>query len=349
MKLHDFDYSLPKELIAQASVEPRSSSRLMVLNGSKIKHKKFYELIDYLREGDVLVLNDSKVIPVRIVGRKKTGGRVEILLVSKSSETKWKCLVKGKVRCGSEIFFEEDLHGIITDAAGSKFEIEFNASTEEILEKYGEPPTPPYIKRKAERERYQTVYAKNPGSIAAPTAGLHFTKELLREIESRGASIAYVTLHIGLGTFAPVKVENVGRHKAEPEYFEIDEKNAEMINGGERVIAVGTTTLKALESAADKEGHISATSGWSDLFIFPPYKFKSNTSALVTNFHLPKSTLLMLVCAYAGRERILKAYELAIKEKYRFYSFGDAMFICSKLSTKTAVQELENFTLRTVQ
>ncbi|MBI5253056.1 MAG: tRNA preQ1(34) S-adenosylmethionine ribosyltransferase-isomerase QueA [Euryarchaeota archaeon] len=327
MKLHDFDYSLPKELIAQVPVEPRSSSRLLVLNGSKIEHGKFYELADYLREGYVLVLNDSKVIPARIRGKKKNGGRIELLLVLELSERKWKCLVKGKVRSGTEIIFDDDLRGVITDAANGKFEIEFNASTEEILEKHGEPPTPPYIKRKAERERYQTVYARNPGSIAAPTAGLHFTKELLKEIESKGARIAYVTLHIGLGTFAPVKVENIAQHKPEPEYFEIDEKNAEIINEGETVIAVGTTTLKALESAADEEGRISATSGWSDLFIFPPYKFRSNTSALVTNFHLPKSTLLMLVCAYAGREKILNAYELAIKEKYRFYSFGDAMFI----------------------
>lgn len=339
MKLQDLNYSLPKELIAQVPVEPRSSSRLMVLNGSKIEHKKFYELVNYLREGDVLVLNDSKVVPARIRGKKKTGGRVEILLISKSSETKWRCLVKGKVRSGSEIFFEEGLHGIITDAASGKFEIEFNASTEEILEKYGEPPTPPYIKQKIEKERYQTVYAKNPGSIAAPTAGLHFTKELLREIESRGARISYVTLHVGLGTFAPVKAENIAEHEVGAEYFEIDEKNAEIINDGERIIAVGTTALKVLESAANEEGYISATSGWSELFIFPPYKFRSNVSALLTNFHLPKSTLLMLVCAYAGREKILKAYELAIKEKYRFYSFGDAMFICSKFFTKTAVRE----------
>ncbi|MDI6654367.1 MAG: tRNA preQ1(34) S-adenosylmethionine ribosyltransferase-isomerase QueA [Candidatus Hydrothermarchaeota archaeon] len=327
MKLHDFDYCLPKELIAQAPVEPRSSSRLMVLNGDKIEHRKFYEFVDYLRDSDVLVVNDSKVIPARIAGRKKTGGRVEVLLISKLSETKWNCLVKGKVRSGSEIFFEDDLQGMITGAAGGKFEIEFNAGAEEILEKYGEPPTPPYIKQKTEKERYQTVYAKNPGSIAAPTAGLHFTKELLEEIESRGIKIASITLHIGLGTFAPVKVENIAQHKAEVEYFEIDDKNAEIINEEGEVIAVGTTTLKALESAADERGRISATSGRSDLFVFPPYKFKTRTSGLITNFHLPKSTPLMLVCAYAGRERILKAYEIAIKNSYRFYSFGDAMLI----------------------
>lgn len=330
MKLHDFNYSLPKELIAQAPAEPRSSSRLMVLNGSKIEHKKFYELIDYLREGDVLVLNDSKVIPARIAGRKKTGGRVELLLASELGEKKWKCLVKGKVRSGSEILFEGDLRGMITNAAEGKFEIEFNNSADGILEKYGEPPTPPYIKQKIDKERYQTVYAKNPGSIAAPTAGLHFTKELLKEIESKGARIAYVTLHVGLGTFAPVRVENIVQHRVEAEYFEIDEKNAEIINEGERIVAAGTTTLKALESAANNEGRISAASGWSDLFIFPPYKFRSNASALVTNFHLPKSTLLMLVCAYSGRKKILKAYELAIKEKYRFYSFGDAMLITNR-------------------
>lgn len=330
MKLQDFDYHLPKELIAQAPVEPRSSSRLMVLNGSKIEHKKFYELADYLRDGDVLVLNDSKVIPARILGKKKTGGRVEVLLVSKLSEGNWKCLVKGKARAGTEIIFDGGLRGYVRDKT-NKYEIEFSGNFDEILEKYGKPPTPPYIKREIEKERYQTVYARNLGSIAAPTAGLHFMKELLKEIESRGARIAYVTLHIGLATFAPVKAENITQHRVEPEYFEIDEKNAEIINEGERVIAVGTTSLKVLESAADERGCISATSGWSDLFIFPPYKFRSNTSALLTNFHLSKSTPLILTCAYAGRKKILKAYELAIKKKYRFYSFGDAMLIMRRI------------------
>lgn len=327
MRLHNFDYKLPKELIAQTPAEPRSSSRLMVLNGGGIEHGKFYEFVDYLGESDVLVVNDSKVIPAKILGRKKSGGRVEVLLVSKLGEGNWKCLVKGKASIGTEIIFNGNLRGYVRDKTSGKYEIEFSGDFEEILEKYGKPPTPPYIKKETERERYQTVYAKNPGSIAAPTAGLHFTKELLKEIDSKGARIASVTLHVGLGTFAPVKVEDMAKHRVEPEYFEVDEKNAEIINDGERIITVGTTTLKVLESATDGRGHICAASGWSDLFIFSPYKFRSNASALLTNFHLPRSTPLMLVCAYAGRERILSAYELAIKEEYRFYSFGDAMLI----------------------
>ncbi len=327
MRLHNFDYKLPKELIAQTPAEPRSSSRLMVLNGDGIEHGKFYEFVDYLGESDVLVINDSKVIPAKILGRKKSGGRVEVLLVSKLGEGNWECLVKGKASIGTEIIFSGNLRGYVRDKTSGKYEIEFSGDFEEILEKYGKPPTPPYIKEETERERYQTVYAKNPGSIAAPTAGLHFTKELLKEIENRGARIASVTLHVGLGTFAPVKVEDIAKHRVDAEYFEVDEKNAEIINDGERIITVGTTTLKVLESATDGRGRICAASDWSDLFIFPPYKFRSNASALLTNFHLPRSTPLMLVCAYAGRERILSAYELAIKEKYRFYSFGDAMLI----------------------
>lgn len=332
MKLSDFEYELPKELIAQKPAMPRSSSKLMVLDGSEIRHEKFYNIKNYVGKGDVIVVNDSKVIPARLSGRKRTGGRVEALLLRNSvaSAQKWKCLMKGKnLQVGTEIEFG-NLRGRIVEKENGKFEVEFSAPVESFIARYGKMPLPPYIKAKIPSQRYQTVYAKKRGSIAAPTAGLHFTSGLLREIEREGANVASVTLHAGLGTFAPVKVEEVSKHTLEAEYFEIDKKNAEIINKAKRLIAVGTTTVKALESSYHN-GKIVPASGWSDLFIYPPHEFKTDIEYLITNFHLPKSTLLMLVCAYAGRERILGAYKVAIKNSYRFYSFGDAMLI-SKLS-----------------
>lgn len=299
----------------------------MVL-GDRIEHKRFYEIVDYFKEGDILVVNDSKVVPAKLVGRKETGGRVECLLVERQGE-EGTCLIRGKkIRPGTKMIFQKGLSAVVTDKLGDKYGIRFEpqGALEELFERIGKPPTPPYIKREVEEREYQTVYASKPGSIAAPTAGLHFTQELLEEIKDKGARIAFITLHVGIGTFSPVKVEDPRQHRMEAEYFEIDEENAKAINDGERLIACGTTTVKALESAF-KNGKIQPVSGWSDLFIYPPYDFRAPIDGIITNFHLPKSTLLMLVCAYAGRERILNAYREAIEKGYRFYSLGDAMFI----------------------
>lgn len=326
MKLSDFDYSLPKGLIAQKPATPRNLSRLMVLNGGEVQHDRFYNIKNYVEKGDVVVVNDSKVIRARLFGRKRTGGRVEALLLS-AKDSNWKCLLKGKnLRVGTEIQLVKNLRGTIIGKESGKYEVAFSGSVEDFMHRHGETPLPPYIKGKIDGHKYQTVYARKDGSIAAPTAGLHFTSGLLDEIERKGAKVAFVTLHIGLGTFAPVKAEDVSKHKVETEYFEIDEKNAEIINSAKRVIAVGTTTVKALESSCN-DGKIIPTSGWSDLFIYPPYEFKTDIRYLVTNFHLPKSTLLMLVCAYAGRGRIMEAYKSAIENSYRFYSLGDAMLV----------------------
>jgi S-adenosylmethionine:tRNA ribosyltransferase-isomerase len=322
----DYRYELPRELIAQRPAEPRSSSRLMVLSPSNIEHTVFGELPRYLREGDVLVLNNTKVLPVRLVGRKPTGGRVEVTLVSELGGRRWKCFVKGRVGRGGRILFD-GAEAEIVRAERSTFEIVFSeCDPRELIRERGEPPLPPYIKNKVPLDQYQTVYAEVPGSVAAPTAGLHFTPELLSEIRKRGVEIARVTLHIGPGTFLPVKADTPEAHKMEPEYYSIDHENAERINAAERVIAVGTTTVKALESASEN-GVVCPRSGWSSLFIYPPYTFRSRIHGLLTNFHLPGSTLLMLVSAYAGWERILEAYNEAVKRRYRFYSFGDAMLI----------------------
>lgn len=330
MKLSEFEYSLPERLIAQKPATPRSSSKLMVLDGNEMRHEKFYGIKNYVEKGDVIVVNDSKVIPARLFGRKRTGGKVEALLLrSAVGTTQWRCLLKGKnLQVGTEIRFGR-LRGTITGKENGKFEVEFSAPVESFVARYGKMPLPPYIKAKIPSRMYQTVYAKKCGSIAAPTAGLHFTNGLLAEMERKGAKTAFVTLHIGLGTFAPVKTEDISKHKPDAEYFEIDEKNARVINGAKRVIAVGTTVVKALESSCS-DGKIMPTSGWSNLFIHPPYEFKADVEHLITNFHLPRSTLLMLVCAYAGRERIMEAYKTAIENSYRFYSLGDAM-LASKL------------------
>jgi S-adenosylmethionine:tRNA ribosyltransferase-isomerase len=332
MKLSDFDYHLPSELIAQSPVEPRDSSRLMVL-GKDIEHRYFTDIIDYFEDGDTLVLNDSRVIPAKISGKKSTGGHVEALVISKS-DAGYECLIRGKnIREGTNFYFgelEATVLEVIKNENANRYLVEFNCngSLNDILEKIGEAPLPPYIKKKLDnRDRYQTVYSKEKGSIAAPTAGLHFTSNILDRIKDKGANIAYVTLHVGIGTFAPVKAEEIEDHIMEPEYISISADNANIINGTEgKLIAAGTTSVKALESSC-VDGEISAKEGFSRLFIYPPYTFKSKIDAIITNFHLPKSTLLMLVSAFAGRERLMAAYKEAILNSYRFYSFGDAMLV----------------------
>ena len=340
MDVKDFRYDLPQELIAQDPLEDRSSSRLLVLDKDtgEITHKHFYDIIDYLDEGDCLVLNETKVIPARLMGVKKdTGAVVEILLLKRKSKTVWECLVKPgkKCRVGAVIEFGEGLlTGTVIDIVeeGNRIiEFEFDGIFEEILDKLGTMPLPPYITHTLkDRNRYQTVYAKNDGSAAAPTAGLHFTKELLKDIEDKGVKLAKVTLHVGLGTFRPVKVSDVRQHHMHSEFFQVSKEAADIINStranGKRVICVGTTSTRTVESASDDKGYLKEKSGWTDIFIYPGYKFKV-LDALITNFHLPESTLVMLVSALAGREKVLHAYEEAVKEKYRFFSFGDAMFI----------------------
>lgn len=340
MDVKDFRYDLPQELIAQDPLEDRSSSRLLVLDKDtgEITHKHFYDIINYLDEGDCLVLNETKVIPARLMGVKKdTGAVVEILLLKRKSKTVWECLVKPgkKCRVGAVIEFGEGLlTGTVSDIVeeGNRIiEFEFDGIFEEILDKLGTMPLPPYITHTLkDRNRYQTVYAKNDGSAAAPTAGLHFTKELLKDIEDKGVRLAKVTLHVGLGTFRPVKVSDVRQHHMHSEFFQVSKEAADIINStranGKRVICVGTTSTRTVESASDDKGYLKETSGWTDIFIYPGYKFKVS-DALITNFHLPESTLVMLVSALAGREKVLHAYEEAVKEKYRFFSFGDAMFI----------------------
>ena len=340
MDVKDFRYDLPQELIAQDPLEDRSSSRLLVLDKDtgEITHKHFYDIIDDLDEGDCLVLNETKVIPARLMGVKKdTGAVVEILLLKRKSKTVWECLVKPgkKCRVGAIIEFGEGLlTGTVSDIVeeGNRIiEFEFDGIFEEILDKLGTMPLPPYITHTLkDRNRYQTVYAKNDGSAAAPTAGLHFTKELLKDIEDKGVKLAKVTLHVGLGTFRPVKVSDVRQHHMHSEFFQVSKEAADIINStranGKRVICVGTTSTRTVESASDDKGYLKEKSGWTDIFIYPGYKFKV-LDALITNFHLPESTLVMLVSALAGREKVLHAYEEAVKEKYRFFSFGDAMFI----------------------
>jgi S-adenosylmethionine:tRNA ribosyltransferase-isomerase len=332
MKLCDFNYYLPKYLVAQSPIEPRDASRLMVLR-QNIEHKYFADIIDYFGKGDTLVLNDSRVIQAKLSGRKSTGGHVEALVISKTSAG-YECLVQGKnIREGTKLHFGELVATILDvrrDCNKARYLVDFNCNgnLNEILDMIGDAPLPPYIKKKLEdKNRYQTVYSREKGSIAAPTAGLHFTKELLNVIMEKGVNIAYITLHVSLGTFTPVKVEEIENHIMEPEYVSISAENARLINENRgKLIAVGTTTVKALESMCMK-GKIIPNDGFSQLFIYPPYKFKFPVDAIVTNFHLPRSTLLMLVSAFAGRERLLSAYNNAILNSYRFYSFGDAMLI----------------------
>ncbi len=332
MELSEFDYNLPGELIAQSPIEPRDASRLLVL-GQEIEHRFFYELPDYLERGDTLVLNDSRVIPTKLIGRKNTGGRVEALVIS-CNDGGYECLLRGKnIHVGTQLYFgslEAKVLEVLNGPINTRYLVGFNCNGNlvEILEKTGEAPLPPYIKKKlVDKDRYQTVYSRMRGSIAAPTAGLHFTHELLEKIKEKGIRIAYVTLHVSLGTFTPVKTKNVESHIMEPEYFAIRREDAETINGTRgKIVAAGTTTVKALESSCI-DGRIIEKEGMSDLFIYPSYRFKSRIDALVTNFHLPKSTLLMLVSAFAGKERIKAAYYEAIARAYRFYSFGDSMLV----------------------
>ncbi len=341
MDLKDFNYDLPEELIAQDPLEDRSSSRLMVLHKDtgRIEHKIFRNIIDYLNPGDCLVINDTKVIPARLMGIKEdTGAAIEVLLLKRNADDVWECLVKPgkKARTGARIVFGEGLLvGEIVDViedGNRMIKFHYEGIFEEILDKLGQMPLPPYITHKLQdKNRYQTVYAKNEGSAAAPTAGLHFTKELLEKIKEKGVNVVSITLHVGLGTFRPVKVDKIEEHHMHTETFNISKEAADTINrtraAGGRVIAVGTTSCRTLESAAADDGTIPARSGDTDIFIYPGYKFKA-IDCLITNFHLPESTLIMLVSALAGRDNIMNAYETAVKERYRFFSFGDAMFIC---------------------
>lgn len=340
MQLKDFYYDLPQELIAQDPLLHRSESRMMVLNREKdtIEHRHFYDILDYLNPGDCLVINDTKVIPARLLGVKEdTGAAIEVLLLKRLDDCTWETLVKPgrKARVGARIVFGEGkLIGEVIDIVeeGNRIiRFEYQGIFEEILDELGQMPLPPYITHKLEdKNRYQTVYAEHEGSAAAPTAGLHFTEELLEKIQKKGIQIAHVTLHVGLGTFRPVKEENILDHHMHSEFYVIDEKAAETINEtrahGGRIIAIGTTSTRTLETVADEAGRVHACSGWTDIFIYPGYKFKA-IDGLITNFHLPESTLLMLVSAFYNREKILAAYQEAVKEKYRFFSFGDAMLI----------------------
>lgn len=340
MKTSDFYYDLPQELIAQDPLEDRSSSRLLRLDREtgELEHTDFKHITDYLKPGDCLVINDTKVIPARLYGHKKdTGAVIEILLLKRKENDIWECLVKPgkKARAEAEIVFGEGLlSGKIIDVVeeGNRLiQFSYEGIFEEILDQLGEMPLPPYITHKLQdKNRYQTVYAKNEGSAAAPTAGLHFTKELMEQVEQMGVKIAHVTLHVGLGTFRPVKVDDVENHHMHSEFYVVEEDQAKIINdtkkNGGRVISVGTTSCRTLESATGEDGILRAGSGWTEIFIYPGYRFKM-IDGLITNFHLPESTLLMLVSALAGKEKIMNAYEEAVKERYRFFSFGDAMFI----------------------
>ena len=340
MDVKDFYYDLPEELIAQDPLEKRSNSRLMILDkkSGDVTHRHFYDIKDYLKPGDCLVINNTKVIPARLYGvREETGGKVEILLLKRKSDDVWETLVRPgkKVRVGTRLTFGDGLLKgeviDIVDEGNRLIRFTYDGIFEEILDQLGQMPLPPYITHELkDKNRYQTVYAKYDGSAAAPTAGLHFTEELLDEIRQMGVSIAEVTLHVGLGTFRPVKVDNVLEHHMHSEFFQISEEAAELINttkkNGGRVISVGTTSTRTLESAAEADGTLHEKSGWTDIFIYPGYSFKV-IDGLITNFHLPESTLVMLVSALAGREHVMAAYEKAVQERYRFFSFGDAMLI----------------------
>ena len=340
MKRQDFYYELPEELIAQDPLEDRSSSRLLVLDkeSGAVSHHVFKDVIDYLNEGDCLVINDTKVLPARLIGAKVgTDAKIEVLLLKRKENNIWETLVKPgkKAKIGTKISFGDGLlMGEVVDIVeeGNRLiQFTYEGIFEEILDRLGQMPLPPYITHHLEdKNRYQTVYAEHTGSAAAPTAGLHFTSELLEKIEKKGVDIARVTLHVGLGTFRPVKVDEITDHHMHSEFFQIEEEAATKINrakdAGKKVICVGTTSCRTVESAADETGHLKACSGWTEIFIYPGYQFKVLDS-LITNFHLPESTLVMLVSALAGREHVLAAYEEAVKERYRFFSFGDAMLI----------------------
>ena len=337
MNKSDFDFYLPEELIAQTPLEKRDTSRLLHLDKQtgEIEHKHFYDIKQYLHEGDCLVLNDSRVLPARLIGARPTGGTVELVLLKDLGDNRWECLSRPgrKTKPGQELVFGNgELTAVVEEVTlgGNRIvKFSYEGIFLEILERLGKMPLPPYIKEELQdSERYQTVYSKELGSAAAPTAGLHFTKELLAEIADMGVKICYVTLHVGLGTFRPVKADKIEDHEMHSEFCIVPEETAETVNAvkraGGRVIAVGTTSCRTLESFTTEDGTLQATSGWTNIFIYPGYKF---IDALITNFHLPESTLIMLVSALAGRENILNAYNTAVKERYRFFSFGDAMMI----------------------
>lgn len=340
MKVEDFDYYLPEELIAQTPLVKRDESRLLVLDKEtgEVEHKKFYDIIDYLNPGDTLVLNDTKVLPARLIGTKEeTGAVIEILLLKNIEGDKWECLLKParRIKEGTIVSFGDGKLKAkccdVFDAGIRHFELIYSGILMEILEELGTMPLPPYIHEKLEDQSlYQTVYAKEVGSAAAPTAGLHFTEELLEKIKDKGINIAYVTLHVGLGTFRPVSVENIEEHEMHSEFYSMSASVAKLLNetkkSGHNIVAVGTTSTRTLETIATKYGEFRECNGWTNIFIYPGYEFKG-INKLITNFHLPKSTLVMLVSALAGRENILNAYKIAVEDKYRFFSFGDAMFI----------------------
>ncbi|WP_044566252.1 tRNA preQ1(34) S-adenosylmethionine ribosyltransferase-isomerase QueA [Anaerococcus provencensis] len=339
MKTDDFDYYLPEELIAQHPAEKRDHARLLVLDREtgEIEDKYFYDIIDYLNPGDVLVMNDTRVIPARLFGhRKDKEESIEVFLLRNTEGKTWECLVRPgkKMKISTKIIFSEDLSGQVKDIKedGNRIiEFSYEGIFNEILDKLGNVPLPPYIKEELkEPEEYQTVYSKNPGSVAAPTAGLHFTKDLLKQIEEKGIKLAYLTLDVGLGTFRPVSVEDVSEHKMHSEFYTLSKETADIINeareSGHRVIATGTTSIRTLESVYKKCGKITEDSGWTDIFIYPGFEYKV-VDAFITNFHLPKSTLVMLVAAFTSREMILDTYKYAVDHEYRFFSFGDAMFI----------------------
>lgn len=337
MEVTDFDYDLPEELIAQTPVEPRDSSRLLVMDKKtgELEHRHFYDLPEYLKPGDLLVFNDTRVIPARLHGVKTTGAHVEVFLLTRKNATDWEVLVKPgkKLQKGAQIKFSEELSCEIldtTDFGGRIARFHYEGIFEEILDRLGETPLPPYIHEKLkDSERYQTVYNRERGSAAAPTAGLHFTKELLKKIKDMGVEEVFVTLHVGLGTFRPVNESRIEDHKMHREFYTVSQEAADAINKakreGQRIIAVGTTSVRTLESAG-ASGEMKAGGSWTSIFIYPGYQFRF-VDALVTNFHLPQSTLIMLVSALSSRENILHAYKVAVQEKYRFFSFGDAMFI----------------------
>ncbi|MGM0368807.1 MAG: tRNA preQ1(34) S-adenosylmethionine ribosyltransferase-isomerase QueA [Bacillota bacterium] len=340
MKVEEFDFDLPEELIAQKPVEPRDESNLLVVNrdGEQLEDKIFKEIIDYFEPGDTLVRNNTKVIPARLFGEKEeTGGKVEFLLLNQLELDRWEVLVKanGKVRVDTTIVFGEGKLQAeikdVTDFGGRIVEFEYQGVFEEILDELGNTPLPPYITRELdEADKYQTVYAEKRGSAAAPTAGLHFTDRLLERLTEKGVNIVDITLHVGLGTFRPVKVEDITEHDMHSEYYEVSSETAKTINetkeNGNKIFAVGTTTTRTLETVADEGGHIEADKGWTDIFIYPGYQFKI-IDALITNFHLPESTLIMLVSAFAGKELTMQAYQSAVEKEYRFYSFGDGMLL----------------------
>ncbi|MBI5880934.1 tRNA preQ1(34) S-adenosylmethionine ribosyltransferase-isomerase QueA, partial [archaeon] len=326
MKLSQFDYHLPKELIAQEPASPRDSSRLMVVKGSKIEHKTFKDIISYLKKDDVLVLNDTKVEPVKLLGRKATGSPAEFLVSKKLGPKTYECMIKtNKIKPGTEFVFSDDLKAKVVGGSDGIFEVLFNTEDlDDVLQRVGEMPLPPYITKKATGEQYQTVFAKKSGSIAAPTAGFHFTPALLSDIERLGVEIVKVTLHVSYGTFLPVKTDDIEKHVMHEEWFDISKEAADAINNRVgRLIVVGTTALRTLESAADYLGIVHAKTGSTSIFIYPGYKFKLKPDMMITNFHLPKSTLIMLIAALIGLDNVMHAYDLAVKEKYRFYSFGD--------------------------